>query len=956
MAYDGSRLHALIDSIGGGSLRAYFYGPVPDDFETITGASYITDAVKRGLRENDIVHVYGNGPETARDLIVGTIHDDGSATLVDPGFISLTATASKPEAEAGTASNKLMTPERTDDYFQYRKANQEEAEAGTAPDKWLSAEGGKQHVDSRIADTPTSIAGESTDTVLSPAGGRAAIIARGKLDRANLLDYATSDTQRHAVRTGSVAIDALWADAKDDAAASGLVPILLPGGNYEVEPDARLDNPGLLVQGEFGKTIIHKNGQNSLFRVMGNHPNVANGFALASDVAANANSVMLDTGLGSDIVVGEIYVLLSEAAIFTGNTGKRGEFVHVRGVSGDVVTFWGHTKMAYAVVNSAKLVPVNFVHGAGFRDIIVDWDINSEVTSSNSFQELFPFDLRFAFRPELENIAIKHSLAAGIVLHGCYQAQIRNYRAKHFGSNTTGTDDPSSTDGLPGFGYAIREDGINQGLVAAELSILNCRSGYDTTAGYSARFNYGEPTGSVIGPGVHVDGRQSAFGIHWPGEGITFQSLTGIGGSRAGIVVRARRTKVNGALLMRCRGPAVWVRGAEGADPNLRGDWGVFENVHAIETNLGEELYGGGQDWRERGAFIDEGFNNTWINYSAERCGGPLYSGGHNGILRRPILKNGFARDMCQLAVTNKSVIHVANANTNANIIIDGLVSHSTDGKVVDLIRRATADSSGSPIRITAKNVEGVGHTGRIITSASHDRGLSVPSGSLSMLGRPEKMVLFDDFTSADLDGWSLQKGSDASAGLPAYIPASSLSAVRLETGNHSTGTMAVNGSQLNGRQLWRIDKGNLVFEAVAQVAGLAGNVCFFGLSSNGINFQMPAELDASDVLTPNAVNFVGFLFDSIGTNNWFAVAAKGSDVTNRKVNTGVAPSGLMTLRCEVAANGDARFYINGALVASIADTASATVVMAVLAAAYCRTTTDDRFFDVDYIFIEQGR
>ena len=555
-------------------------------------------------------------------------------------------------------------------------------------------------------------------------------------DRVNLLDYATTLAQRSSLRNGNTAVNNAWADAINDAGGQGVSQIDVPAGDYEADTDTRLENPGFVVKGDGLKSVFRKNGQNSLFRTLGHLPIVGGGFPLTANVPRRSSVLQLAPGDAAELVPHRLYVLLDETAMFAGNTGKKGEFIRVREVSGGSVTIWGFTKLAYTSASGAKLVPITWTEGVGYQDIEIVGDTSSIVTSSNSWQELFQIDLRFCFRPQVKNVSIRDALHAGIFLHGCYKANIDIYEAKNFGSNTTGTDDPASNDGLPGFGYAIRESSINEGLIASGLAIEQCRGGYDTPSGYSdpTLLNYGEPTGSIISNGYHRDARGAAWGTHWSGYGIQFVNLAANGGRRNGITVRARSTFVDGFKAIDMRGPAVWLRGGNGSDPSLRGDYCCVKNVFATETNLGPDLESS-IDWREMGAVVDEGWHNTVDGLEAVRNGGGVLSIGHNGIARKGVYRNLTGRDVCQLAVTTPDAVRIANANTQADILIDGLTVHSSDAKVRHLVSRETAATfDNAPIKVRTDNVSGSGYTDSKLRSATNDKGLLPESGTYAPL------------------------------------------------------------------------------------------------------------------------------------------------------------------------------------------------------------------------------
>lgn len=102
-----------------------------------------------------------------REIILSTIAAYYGKNL---GNVDNYGTATQADAEAGTATDKFMTPLRTKQHVSSRIASQTEAESGTATEKLMTPLRTKQHVDKRIATKAEVIDGEASDKLISPKG------------------------------------------------------------------------------------------------------------------------------------------------------------------------------------------------------------------------------------------------------------------------------------------------------------------------------------------------------------------------------------------------------------------------------------------------------------------------------------------------------------------------------------------------------------------------------------------------------------------------------------------------------------------------------------------------------------------------------------------------------------------------------------------------------------------
>jgi hypothetical protein len=103
---------------------------------------------------------------TSRTVSAGTGLTGGGDLSADRTLSADFATQA--EAEAGTNTTKVMTPERTAQHVTARIATQAEAEAGTNTTKVMTPERTAQHVTARIATQAEAEAGTDTTKVMSP--------------------------------------------------------------------------------------------------------------------------------------------------------------------------------------------------------------------------------------------------------------------------------------------------------------------------------------------------------------------------------------------------------------------------------------------------------------------------------------------------------------------------------------------------------------------------------------------------------------------------------------------------------------------------------------------------------------------------------------------------------------------------------------------------------------------
>lgn len=228
-------------------------------------------------------------------------------------------------------------------------------------------------------------------------------------------------------------------------------------------------------------------------------------------------------------------------------------------------------------------------------------------------------------------------------------------------------------------------------------------------------------------------------------------------------------------------------------------------------------------------------------------------------------------------------------------------------------------------------------------------------------LGRGTSALIefFDDF-----DGWTMSPKWDALTGTdPAVqvvtVLADQIGGVgRLITGADAGGTMALNGSQMNAQLNWRSSQGGLAWEARVALSAITGVALFIGLTDQDTVLEMPFTLAAGNVLTSNATDAVGVLFDTnADTDNWWLVGV-AADIDAAKQNSAVAPvaGAFETWRIELDANGTATFYRNGTLIgAAMASSVTPAAKLTPVVAGFARGAAS-RNIDVDFVRVQAQR
>ncbi len=213
---------------------------------------------------------------------------------------------------------------------------------------------------------------------------------------------------------------------------------------------------------------------------------------------------------------------------------------------------------------------------------------------------------------------------------------------------------------------------------------------------------------------------------------------------------------------------------------------------------------------------------------------------------------------------------------------------------------------------------------------------------------------LYDRFiTGGSLAAYHLFNGSDTEA----VDPVISGNALVLVSGNDSAGTFAVNGSQAIGDVGYTLSNGPLVLEAKVKLSAITNAYAYFGVTDQKAALEAPIEsAGSSDTITTTATDAVGFMFDTrMATDDiWLVGVNNNVDETAQDSTLAFAANTYLTLRIEIAANGDAVFKINGAVVGTTMTTACRTSVALYPTLAVSETALASRTETVDYLYVRQ--
>ncbi len=218
---------------------------------------------------------------------------------------------------------------------------------------------------------------------------------------------------------------------------------------------------------------------------------------------------------------------------------------------------------------------------------------------------------------------------------------------------------------------------------------------------------------------------------------------------------------------------------------------------------------------------------------------------------------------------------------------------------------------------------------------------------------------LRDDFLGEEIDGYRWQSliGTDAGCLQATVLADQNGGVVRLTTGGDAAATMSVNGVQLQSRLNWKAGNGGMVWECRVALDAITAVALFIGLTDQVAALEMPFTLSGT-ILTSNATNAAGVLFDTDATvDDWWLVGV-AADLDATKQDAGVAPAAgvFETWRIELSAAGAATFYRNGTTIGSVMTGAvTGAVQLTPVVATFARGAAS-RNIDIDLLTIANQR
>jgi hypothetical protein len=212
----------------------------------------------------------------------------------------------------------------------------------------------------------------------------------------------------------------------------------------------------------------------------------------------------------------------------------------------------------------------------------------------------------------------------------------------------------------------------------------------------------------------------------------------------------------------------------------------------------------------------------------------------------------------------------------------------------------------------------------------------------------------YDKFLNGgSLAAYHLFNGTDAEA----VDPVISGNALVLVSGNDSAGDFATNGSQAITDAGYTLSNGPLVIEAMVKLSAITNVYGYFGVTDQKVSLEAPIESAGSaDTIITTATDAVGFMFDTrMATDNiWLVGVNNNVDETAQDSGLAFIANTYDVLRIEIAANGDAVFYINGVAVGSPMTTACRTSVPLYPTLCVSETALASRTETVDYLYVRQ--
>lgn len=307
-----------------------------------------------------------------------------------------------------------------------------------------------------------------------------------------------------------------------------------------------------------------------------------------------------------------------------------------------------------------------------------------------------------------------------------------------------------------------------------------------------------------------------------------------------------------------------------------------------------------------------------------------------------------------------------ADASAYRYIIADSDPTSATYRQVSSIMARTASAMPSSGwyyagwlVDSTAPTTNGARGWLRLTTGSNHVEGVDwlVLETAQTFTSHRKIAKLYDDFTGDALaSNWNGIAGTSAT--VPAILANSTNGRVRLAMGNNASADMAANGSQLTADTNWLPSQGGLIFEARLVIDTATSIALFIGFTDQATSLEMPFTLGASDTLTSNATDGVGFLFDTAADtdNIWLVGVAADADATKQNSALAFASGVFRTVRVEVSSAGAATFYIDGVAVGTAMTAATSTGVRLTPVVAGFSRSASARNVDVDFIYVGSAR
>lgn len=254
----------------------------------------------------------------------------------------------------------------------------------------------------------------------------------------------------------------------------------------------------------------------------------------------------------------------------------------------------------------------------------------------------------------------------------------------------------------------------------------------------------------------------------------------------------------------------------------------------------------------------------------------------------------------------------------------------------------------------------GIDHRNHLVT-----RGVVMGSiGNQRELSGPEHIGLWDDFVEDGILStvrWLAVEGTDTATISATPLDGGIGGVLRLTTGDTGTG-MAADALQIKQHaKSWSAEFGEVEIQFRVRISQLTDAYVFLGFTDNiAAAIEAPIEsAESGDLVTSNATDAIGFMFDSrMDTQEWFCVGvANDVDATVQSSQMAPVEDEYMVFRIEVDSDGTSLFFINGRLIAETVlegitpDVPVSPIIMVSKTAVAASMT-----MDVDYIHVTMAR